>query len=196
MRFHASGYRSQRRNRLGADGSHRRRSARHRERARRVHAVMLQLRRVVGRREGPRGQAGHRAHDHPDRAGPQGFHGDAATRVRGTARGRRRGEPSGSDPRRAAHGAIQQARHAPPRHREQVRARGWILHALRRHVRRTRAAERCAEDHGVRARALGEPRTGNHPVEHHRPRAVRRAPAEPDRPGHPAAVRAAGSSAP
>ena len=56
--------------------------------------------------------------------------------LRGQARGRHRGKPSGAGARRVADGAVEQVRLAAAHHRQQERAGHRLLHALRRHVRR------------------------------------------------------------
>ena len=62
----------------------------------------------------------------------------------GTRDGRHRGEHPGAHPRQSADGALEQARRAAPDDREQVGARGRLLHAVRRHVRRAwRSSPTC-----------------------------------------------------
>ena len=81
----------------------------------------------------------------------------------------RRREPAGARARDAADGDLEQARTSAAHDRQQERALGRLLHALRRHGGRPRADRRRAEDDGVEARRAREPRRRNHPAPHDRP---------------------------
>ena len=97
------------------------------------------------------------------------------------------------DPRHAADGALEQVRLARDRDRQQVRAVGRLLDALRRPRRRLRAAQGRLQDGRVPPRAPAErarrPRAD--PAVDHRARAERRAARRPARRGLAAAVREA-----
>ena len=76
-------------------------------------------------------------------------------RRRAARRGRRK--LAGASARRHAHGAIQQMGRAGSDHRQQERAGGGLLHALRRHVRRPGGDQRRSENAGLFALARGQP---------------------------------------
>ncbi len=80
-----------------------------------------------------------------------GVSGHARARVRGSRARRRRGEPAGPGARDAAHGALQQVRVDDAGHRQQERALGGVLDALRRHGRRLRAHQGRLQDARLRA---------------------------------------------
>ena len=93
--------------------------------------------------------------------------------------------------------AIRRAAHAGAFHRQQERDGGWLLHALRRHVRRPGADQRCAEDDGVQAGAAPERDDGRaDTAEHHRPRANGGTGAQPEGQRQPAALPRAGRDHP
>ncbi len=88
---------------------------------------------------------------------------------------RRRGrEHPGAHPRRHAHGVLEHRGRDAALDGQQVGARGRLLHALRRHVRRPCRDQRRAEDARLRSGALREPGARDHPATRASPR--RRAP--------------------
>ena len=77
----------------------------------------------------------------------------------GRAARRHRGEHPGARPRQPADGAVEQVRRAAADDRQQVRAGGRLLHALRRHVGRARGDRRRAEDARLPTSSrVGQPR--------------------------------------
>ena len=76
----------------------------------------------------------------PDRAGPRRVPGDARAAGRNGQAVADRGEPPGAHPRSDPDGALQPVRTPRALDGQQVRDRGRLLHALRRHGRRLRAA--------------------------------------------------------
>ena len=78
----------------------------------------------------------------------------------GSAARHHRGEHPGAHPRQPADGDLEQVRRAAAHHRQQVRAGGRLLHALRRHVGRARGDRRRAQDDGLSGLGVGERRRG------------------------------------
>jgi predicted amidohydrolase len=80
-------------------------------------------------------------------------------------------------------------------HREQIRARCWLLHFVRRYERRTRRPRRCFENRSLGHRPTHQRVGGtrDHSEQDHRQETVSRARTEPVRSGQPSAVRADGS---
>ncbi|CAA9281524.1 MAG: NAD synthetase / Glutamine amidotransferase chain of NAD synthetase, partial [uncultured Blastococcus sp.] len=163
-------------------------------------ALQLLLRALPRRRRRPRPP--HRAGlpDRPDRADGRRVHRRPQGGLRGLAG--RRGEPPGARARHHPDGA-EQLRGAPgARHVEQERALGRLLHPLRRLGRRLRPAQGRAEDAGLGARAVAQRRGGAARADPADPRgldhqgALGGAAPRADRPGHPAALRAARRGAP
>ena len=76
------------------------------------------------------------------------------------ARRRHRGKHAGPSARHDPHGAFQQVRLPAPHHRQQERTRRGLLHALRRHGRRPRGHQRCAQDQRLPLGPLHQPRPG------------------------------------
>ena len=66
-------------------------------------------------------------------------------------------EPPGAAARRDADGALEQMVRPGAHHRQQERAGGGLLHAVRRYVRRAGGDQRRAQDAGLRAFARGQP---------------------------------------
>ena len=129
------------RHRLGADRRDRRRGARAPTRARRADAVALleprQRRRFARSWRATSASQTLTLPIEPTRC--SAMERTLARRVRGHGARRHRGEHPGAHPRQPADGALEQARRAAADDRQQVRAGGRLLHAVRRHVRRARA---------------------------------------------------------
>ena len=79
----------------------------------------------------------------------QAFDGTLGAALRRRAAGRRGGKHPGADPRQPADGALQHARRAAAHDRQQVRAVGRLLHAVRRHVGRAGGDRGRAQDDGL-----------------------------------------------
>ncbi len=88
----------------------------------------------------------------PDREALSRRAGLPRAHLRVASRGRRRGERPVAPARAPPDGLLERVRRARPHDREQERARGGLLHALRRHVRRPRADLGPPEDARLRAR--------------------------------------------
>ena len=136
----------------------------------------------------PRHRGAHRRHPADLRGLPR------ARSARSSARARLRAhaaEHPVAHPRRAAHGGLERREPARARDRQQERALGRLLHALRRHGGRARGARRRLQARRLRARAPREPRARAHPARTHREAAVGRARAGPARQRRPARLRRA-----
>ena len=148
-RLRGHGARALRRRGLGAHARDRGRRARRGPR----HAVMMPSRytaEMSKRRRGGAGAAPRRAVRHAaDRAAVRDHARRAARRVRGPAARHHRGEHSGTLPRAAADGDLEQARRDAAHHGQQERDGRRLRDALRRHGRRLRAAQGLHEDAGV-----------------------------------------------
>jgi predicted amidohydrolase len=114
--------------------------------------------------------------------------GDARPAVRRVARRHHRREHSGAHPRQPPDGALQQDRRAGADDRQQVGNGSRLLHPLRRHGRRLRGHQGRLQDAGLSPGALPQHDFAGHPGEHHRPAALGRTQAGPDRPGFAAAL--------
>ena len=143
--------RALRRDRLGARRDARRRRARAGAGALRLDAVALLLRGHADRRAAPGREPRLRLPRAPDRAD-----GRRLPRRRRRDDGARGREPAGPRPRDDADVALERARLARARDREQVGAVGRLLDALRRPRRRLRADQGRLQDGRLPARAVSE----------------------------------------
>ena len=98
-------------------------------------------------------------------------------------------EHPGAHPRRAADGGLERRGAAGARDREQERALGGLLHALRRHRGRSGGAGRRLQARRLRARASRERARRADPAREHREAAVGRAGAGTARQRRPARLR-------
>ena len=158
VRLQTRGARSLGRHRLGADRGDRRRSARRRQRARRADAVAVTPAAAASTtRTALAANLGIDTMTLPIEPADARVRRHAARRARRRSTARRdRGEHPGAHPRQPADGAVEQVRRAAAHDRQQVRAGGRLLHALRRHVRRAGGDRRRAEDDGLSCRALAQ----------------------------------------
>ncbi len=169
-------------------------------RARALRDAALPLHRAgVARRRGGRGKGARRAlRRGPDRERGAGSRAGAGAGVRGTAARCHRGEPAGARARHHPDGDLQQVRPDGGDDRQQVGDVGRLCDALRRHERRLQPRQGSLQDRGLPAGAAAQrleagwcarARRAGDPGEHPHPRADRRAPRKPDRPGFIAALR-------
>ena len=166
------------RDRLDARGADRRRRARAREGHVRRDAVASAPPRARRRtRASSRRNLGVSTFDLPIAPAMETYDADARRPVRGPRPRHHRGEPAGAHPRQPADGAVEQVRLARADDRQQVRDRGRLLDALRRHRRRLRGHQGRAEDARLPARRLPQRarRRASGAGLDHRPPAERRA---------------------
>ena len=118
------------------------------------------------RRAPARRAARHRDARGPDHTGLRGLPQDARAGLRGGRLPGSGGEPPGTHPRRHAHGALEPVWLARAVHRQQVRDRDGLQHALRGHGRRLRSPLRHPEDPRLRDLPRHQPRARGHPRVH------------------------------
>ena len=193
-RLRRGGGRAVGRRRLVDRRHHRGRRARGRPRARRAHAVALLERPLASPTRSARAPTSGSS-TAPSRSSRPTVRSSSmlAPSFDGRDAGPDRGEPPVADPRRHAHGAVEQVRLDGPHHRQQERVGGRVLDAVRRHRRRARGDQGRLQALRVRAVPVAEPtgRPRARPRERAREGAVGRAAPRSDRRPEPAALRGA-----